>query len=79
LKLRTEALRITTLEQDTMVVSYQKMIISALLLGATSTMLAGCGRKGDLDKPSVAVVDQNKMGTPATATPEKKFLLDPLL
>ncbi|MBB4955700.1 putative small lipoprotein YifL [Agrobacterium vitis] len=63
-----------------MAVSYQKLIISALLLGATSTMLASCGRRGDLDKPSTAVVDQNKVGAPANApTPEKKFFLDPLL
>jgi predicted small lipoprotein YifL len=62
-----------------MVASYQRLIISALLLGATSTMLAGCGRKGDLDKPSVAVVDQNKMGAPAAKSADKKFFLDPLL
>lgn len=63
-----------------MAVSYQKLIISALLLGATSTIVAGCGRKGDLDKPSTAVVDQNKVGAPAsTKTPDRKFFLDPLL
>lgn len=63
-----------------MVVSYQRLIITALILGATSTVMVGCGRKGALDKPSTAVVDQNKVGAPAAAkTPDQKFFLDPLL
>ncbi|BCH58046.1 LPS translocon maturation chaperone LptM [Agrobacterium vitis] len=63
-----------------MAVSYRRLMISAALLGAASIVVTGCGRKGDLDKPSTPVAQQNKADAPTqTKAPEKKFFLDPLL
>ncbi|MFB2550402.1 LPS translocon maturation chaperone LptM [Ensifer soli] len=44
--------------------------------------LSGCGRKGDLDRPSAAVTNQKQApGTAEKAEPvaDKPFFLDPLL
>ncbi len=54
-----------------------------LMLALAGIVLAGCGRKGDLDRPSTPVDQQNirKSGEdrqPEAAT-ERPFLLDPLL
>ncbi|MBB4009290.1 LPS translocon maturation chaperone LptM [Allorhizobium taibaishanense] len=63
-----------------MTISYRRLMISAALLGAVSVATAGCGRKGDLDKPSTPVAQQNKADAPTQSkTPDKKFFLDPLL
>ena len=58
---------------------------TALVFGAIGLAIAGCGRKGDLDRPSTPVEQQNLRKTanenqkhPAPA-PDRKFLLDPLL
>ena len=57
----------------------------ALVLGFAGLAVAGCGRKGDLDRPSTPVEQQNirKSSKPADrkAEPvtERPFLLDPLL
>ncbi len=57
----------------------------AVVLSAMGLAVAGCGRKGDLDRPSTPVEQQNLRKTanenqkhPAPA-PDRKFLLDPLL
>jgi len=39
----------------------------------------GCGRKGDLDRPSTPVEQQNKRGSKVDPTPSKPFILDSLL
>ena len=54
-------------------------------LSLAGIVAAGCGRKGDLDRPSTPVEQQNirKSGKPGERTQEpvadKPFLLDPLL
>ncbi len=54
-----------------------------LMLAVAGIVLAGCGRKGDLDRPSTPVEQQNirKSGDARQpeAAPERPFLLDPLL
>jgi hypothetical protein len=53
----------------------------AIVLGAAMA-LSSCGRKGDLDPPSVALKNGDKLGKQgqvAPAQPDKPFLLDPLL
>ncbi|RWX74389.1 hypothetical protein EPK99_24700 [Neorhizobium lilium] len=56
-----------------------------LVLGVIGIAAVGCGRKGDLDRPSTPVEQQNIRKNikesekhPAPA-PDRKFLLDPLL
>ena len=55
----------------------------ALTLAVAGVVLSGCGRKGDLDRPSTPVEQQNirKTGDSRQAAPaaERPFLLDPLL
>lgn len=55
----------------------------ALTLAVAGIVLSGCGRKGDLDRPSTPVEQQNirKTGDDRKPEPvaEKRFLLDPLL
>jgi predicted small lipoprotein YifL len=54
-------------------------------LSLVGVVAVGCGRKGDLDRPSTPVEQQNirKSGKPGERTQEpvadKPFLLDPLL
>jgi predicted small lipoprotein YifL len=48
-------------------------------LVVASLALAGCGRKGPLDAPGGAAVQQNDAGQPAPAKPDKHFILDPLV
>ncbi len=57
----------------------------AIVLSAIGLAAAGCGRKGDLDKPSTPVEQQNLRKTatqnekhPGPAS-NRSFLLDPLL
>ncbi len=58
-------------------------ITFVLTLGCA--VVAGCGRKGDLDRPGTPVEQQNirKPGKPSERKPEpvaeRPFLLDPLL
>lgn len=55
------------------------MVVTGLLAGAL-TLLSGCGRKADLDPPSMPADQQNKQSTPAPKTvPDQPFILDPLL
>lgn len=55
----------------------------ALTLAVAGVVLAGCGRKGDLDRPSTPVEQQNVRKTGEVRQPqpvaEKPFLLDSLL
>ncbi len=57
----------------------------AIVFSVIGLAAAGCGRKGDLDRPSTPVEQQNIRKTakenekhPAPA-PDRAFLLDPLL
>lgn len=59
-----------------------KMLLPLALLLAAGLALSGCGRKGDLDPPSVAAKNADKYGRKNQAAPpveDKHFLLDPLL
>ena len=61
----------------------QKLGGIALTLAVAGIVLSGCGRKGDLDRPSTPVEQQNIRKTgddrQPEPVPEKRFLLDPLL
>jgi len=48
-------------------------------LVVASLALAGCGRKGPLDAPGGAAVQQDESGKPVPAKPDKHFILDPLV
>ncbi|OLP62180.1 hypothetical protein BJF93_01400 [Xaviernesmea oryzae] len=61
-----------------------KSVIAAIGLVLAVTSLAGCGRKGDLERPSVSAAQANVKTQPGQKpqpdpTPERPFLLDPLL
>lgn len=60
-----------------------RSLVSLVLALGVALSLSACGRKGDLDPPSVAAKQQDKYGqkseVPAPASPDKKFILDPLL
>ncbi|TWF50348.1 LPS translocon maturation chaperone LptM [Neorhizobium alkalisoli] len=65
--------------------SLLKIARVTLLMVVAGAVVTSCGRKGDLDKPSTPLEQQNirKPGNPGTRkadpVPEKPFLLDPLL
>ena len=48
-------------------------------LVVASLALTGCGRKGALDAPGGAAVQQDDSGKPAPARAAKHFVLDPLV
>jgi len=54
-------------------------ILSLAILMVLSACLTSCGRKGDLDPPTLAVVDQNQPQKPKPPAENKPFFLDPLL
>lgn len=60
----------------------RSLVTLAVALGV-ALALSACGRKGDLDPPSIAAKQQDKYGqkseAPAPANPDKPFILDPLL
>ena len=56
--------------------TFARMLVVTIAVGA---VLAGCGRKGDLDPPSMPLDQQNKLNAKPPKAPEKPFLLDPLL
>ncbi|MGF9565649.1 lipoprotein [Neorhizobium sp. JUb45] len=54
----------------------------AVIAAVAGLVLTGCGRKGDLDKPSTPIDMQNKRKdakAPKEQAPEKPFILDKLL
>lgn len=58
--------------------------MTAGLMLVTALVLSSCGRKADLDSPSMPAAQQNKLQAlgekPQKPTvPEKPFILDPLL
>ncbi|MBW8282360.1 MAG: lipoprotein [Rhizobium sp.] len=66
-----------------MVKTLSRWTMAAGLL-ATALVLSGCGRKADLDPPSMPAEQQNKLATPGEkpekpSVPDKPFILDPLL
>ena len=65
-----------------------RMMVTLTLLAAVATVVAGCGRRGDLDTPYEAAVqarkDAEKAKKPVPPEPQKPdadkpFILDPLL
>ncbi|MGE7369700.1 LPS translocon maturation chaperone LptM [Neorhizobium sp. NPDC001467] len=54
----------------------------AVIAAVAGLVLTGCGRKGNLDKPSTPIEQQNirkDSKAPKEKTPEKPFILDSLL
>ena len=66
-----------------MVKTLQRGTVAAGLLLVTAVALSGCGRKADLDPPSMPAAQQNKLAPGEKPTqqpvPDKPFVLDPLL
>lgn len=66
-----------------MSIGSQKFGATFLMLAVAGLLLAGCGRKGDLDRPSTPVEQQNIRKSGENRQPEpvsnRPFLLDPLL
>lgn len=59
-----------------------RLFVPLAITIAAALALSSCGRKGDLDPPSVAAKADTKYGqknAPAPAQPDKPFILDPLL
>jgi predicted small lipoprotein YifL len=57
-----------------------RSLISPLVAVALATlMLAGCGRKGDLDVPGTPVAEQNSTTQKKEPVEDRKFFLDPML
>jgi predicted small lipoprotein YifL len=61
--------------------TFRSFIVPFGLTIAVSLVLSGCGRKGSIDPPSTPVEQRNKRTTEGQAvqTPERPFVLDPLL
>jgi predicted small lipoprotein YifL len=62
--------------------SLMKTARVALVLGFAGIVVAGCGRKGDLDRPSTPVEQQNlRKSTEQKKDPvaDRPFILDKLL
>ena len=66
-----------------MSIGSQKFGVTFLMLAVAGLVLAGCGRKGDLDRPSTPVEQQNIRKSGENRQPDpvsnRPFLLDPLL
>ncbi|WP_244625135.1 LPS translocon maturation chaperone LptM [Rhizobium daejeonense] len=67
-----------------MVKTFRRSIVAAGLVVAAALVLSGCGRKSDLDPPSMPADQQNVRttgGKPQSAPPkpDDPFILDPLL
>ncbi|AGG75240.1 lipoprotein [Sinorhizobium meliloti WSM1022] len=66
-----------------MTMTFRKAARIALLLAIPGLVLAGCGRKGDLDRPgaSTPINTKTPAGTvaPKQTVDDRPFLLDPLL
>ncbi len=66
-----------------MVKTLRRGTVAAGLMLVTALVLSGCGRKADLDPPSMPAAQQNKLAPGAKqaqpTVPDKPFVLDPLL
>nr|WP_026616311.1 lipoprotein [Ensifer aridi] len=66
-----------------MTMTFSKAARFALLLVIPGLVLAGCGRKGDLDRPGANTPINTKTPTgtpePRQRVEDRPFLLDPLL
>jgi predicted small lipoprotein YifL len=75
----------TDIEKDVKRIIMLKILKSPLLIAVIAGVcvggLSGCGRKGDLDPPSLAISKPGADGKPKEepVVPDRKFLLDPLL
>jgi predicted small lipoprotein YifL len=60
--------------------SLQRLVVTALLLGAAAG-LAACGVRGSLEAPPEAKDESNSAspGTPGAPVPHRSSILDPLL
>ncbi|MEX3011419.1 lipoprotein [Hoeflea sp. TYP-13] len=52
---------------------------AATLFMLTALLVAGCGRKGDLEIPSSQPVAENPDDTEQQPKKERRFILDPLI
>lgn len=66
---------------DEVVVNRMRSIVFAAgMAAAMVVLLSGCGRKADLDPPSMPVDQQNKRDAKTQdAVTDRPFVLDPLL
>lgn len=63
-----------------MVKTLKRMLIATGFVAGGLVLLAGCGRKADLDPPSMPAEQQNQQSAPTpTTVPDQPFALDPLL
>ncbi|MCJ8520278.1 putative small lipoprotein YifL [Pseudorhizobium tarimense] len=66
-----------------MSIGSQKFGATFLMLAVAGLVLGGCGRKGELDRPSTPVEQQNMRKSGENRQPDpvsnRPFLLDPLL
>jgi predicted small lipoprotein YifL len=54
-----------------------RLAIAGMVVAALT--LAGCGRKGPLEAPGGAAIQQDQAGKPIPAKPDRHFILDPLV
>ena len=57
----------------------RSLIVPLAAVALVSLVLAGCGRKGDLDVPGTPVADQNNVNKKTEPVEDRPFVLDPLL
>lgn len=57
----------------------RSLIVPLAVLALASLVIAGCGRKGDLDVPGTAAADQNNANKKTAPVEDRPFVLDPLL
>ncbi len=71
-------------EERRMSKSLVKIARITLVVSLAGVVVVGCGRKGDLDRPSTPLEQQNvrkstKAEQKKEVTPDRPFILDPLL
>ena len=62
-----------------MVKTLRRFLVVTGVLGTVALLAVGCGRKADLDPPSMSATDQNKRGVKQPEKVDKPFILDRLL
>jgi predicted small lipoprotein YifL len=81
-KLRYEDIhRMPASQEDPMQTSLPHLIRVTVVFAVIGLAVAGCGRKGDLDPPSVKATKEGDISKPTKqpGTVDKPFILDPLL